>query len=108
MELLAVVRGQSVLHPFADLKTGDLQMVIGKIILFRVKDHVHLGGVVHVVGEADLPQTGILCRQRHLQRRVVSVKGNGGMHMVVKHLVSPLEIGGTPWAERPQRRSVTG
>ena len=47
------------------------------------------------------PDNGPLGGQNHGLAGVVAVEGNPGMHMVVKHNLSPPKIGGTPWAAPP-------
>ena len=83
---------QAQLHTVADGNTRNGQIFIGGAVLLPGKGNGavhHSGAVVAVIGEADFPQSGVLCGKNHGKGIGVCVIGDPGVHMKVKHIFTP-------------------
>ena len=104
LHLLRVIRVQAILHPSADFQRLTGKAIIFPAVVFFGKNHGLLcrtAHIIHMVGEADLPQARLFRCLHQRRTGVVAIEGNPGMYMVVKHNLSPPKIGGTPWAAPP-------
>ena len=102
-ELFKVIPGHAEFHAPPDFQPRHRQRIILGAILIGVKGHIAHGSkgvIVNMIRKADFGQPRLRRGKCHGQSGVLSVKGHPGMHMIVKHFISP-RIGGMPWAEPP-------
>ena len=88
---------QAELHAPADLQPGHLQRIIFPVVALYVKNHgLHrcLGHKIHMICEADFLQPPLPGSCGQFQTCIVAVKGHDGVHMIVKHSLSPPRKGG--------------
>ena len=91
-ELGHIVGGHAEFHAPADFQTGQLQIVVFCIVSRLIKGqdaHLSQGIVVQMVSEADFLQSRSQCGFGHGFACFVGIKGDPGVHMVVKHVPFP-------------------